>query len=118
MGTNTPTQSVRKAKRKDIDTIHYILDMEPFKYNDDIPYNRSWIEQLVANKRCLTLVYETGGEIKGFISGEKMISGAIMLWFCAVKEKYQNNVIGIKLYFEFEKVCRKTGVTCKAFERP
>jgi ribosomal protein S18 acetylase RimI-like enzyme len=105
------TNSVRKAKVEDIDLIHHILDMEPFKYNDEVPYERSWIEQLVTNERCLTLVYENEGEIKGFISGEKMVSGAIMIWFCAVKPEYQNRVIGIKLYNEFENVCRETGVT-------
>jgi ribosomal protein S18 acetylase RimI-like enzyme len=103
--------SVRLAREKDIDVIHYILDMEPFKYNDEVPYDRSWIEQLVLNERCLTLVYENEGEIKGFISGEKMVSGAIMIWFCAVKTEYQNSIIGIKLYYEFEKVCKETGVT-------
>jgi len=72
-------QSVRHAHEEDIDLIHNILDMEPFKYNEDIPYDRSWIEQLVTNERCLTLVYETDGVIKGFISGEKMVSGAIMI---------------------------------------
>ena len=104
------TQSIRKAEEKDIDVIHKILDMEPFKYNEELPYDRSWIEQLVLNDRCLTLVYETGGEIKGFISGEKMVSGAIMIWFCAVKTECQHSIIGIKLYQEFEKVCRETGV--------
>jgi ribosomal protein S18 acetylase RimI-like enzyme len=103
-------QSVRKAKSEDIDAIHNILDMEPFKYNEEVPYERSWIEQLVLNDRCLTLVYENEGEIKGFISGEKMVSGAIMIWFCAVKKEYQHKIIGIKLYYEFEKVCRETGV--------
>jgi len=105
------SSSVRKANNGDVDVIHHILDMEPFKYNDDLPYNREWIEQLVINEHCLTLVYENEGEIKGFISGEKMISGAIMLWFCAVKQEYQNKGVGIKLYFEFEKRCRDTGVT-------
>ena len=66
------TQSIRKAEEKDIDLIHNILDMEPFKYDENVPYDRSWIEQLVLNDRCLTLLYETEGEIKGFISGEKM----------------------------------------------
>jgi len=103
-------QSIRKAEEKDIDTIHNILDMESFKYNEEVPYDRSWIEQLVLNDRCLTLIYETEGEIKGFISGEKMVSGAIMIWFCAVKPEFQNSIIGIKLYHEFEKVCRETGV--------
>jgi ribosomal protein S18 acetylase RimI-like enzyme len=104
-------QSVRKAKEVDIDLIHNILDMEPFKYNDEVPYEKSWIEQLVLNDRCLTLVYETEGQIKGFISGEKMVSGGIMLWFCAVKPEFQNSIVGIKLYQEFEKVCREAGVT-------
>jgi len=105
------TQSIRIAEETDIDLIHNILDMEPFKYNDEVPYDRSWIQELVMNERCLTLVYETEGEIKGFISGEKMVSGAIMIWFCAVKPEFQNSIIGIKLYHEFEKVCRETGVT-------
>ena len=105
------TQSIRKAEEKDIDLIHNILDMVPFKYNEEVPYDRSWIEQLVMSDRCLTLVYETEGEIKGFISGEKMVSGAIMIWFCAVKTEYQHSIIGIKLYNEFEKVCRETGLT-------
>ena len=105
------TNSIRKATEKDIDRIHNILDMEPFKYDENVPYDRSWIEQLVTNDRCLTLVYETEGEIKGFISGEKMVSGAIMIWFCAVKKEFQHSIIGIKLYNEFEKVCRETGVT-------
>jgi len=105
------TNSIRKATEKDIDRIHNILDMEPFKYDENVPYDRSWIEQLVLNDRCLTLVYETEGEIKGFISGEKMVSGAIMIWFCAVKKEFQHSIIGIKLYNEFEKVCRETGVT-------
>ena len=104
-------QSIRKAAAEDIDTIHKMLDMEPFKYDENIPYERSWIEQLVINERCLTLVYESEGEIKGFISGEKMVSGTIMIWFCAVKQEYQNKTIGIKLYYEFENFCRKTGVT-------
>ena len=104
-------KSVRYAREEDIDLIHNILDMEPFKYNEDVPYDRSWIEQLVLNERCLTLVYETNGEIKGFISGEKMVSGAIMIWFCAVKAEYQNSIIGIKLYYEFEKACKESGVT-------
>ncbi len=104
------TNSVRKARIEDIDIIHKLLDMEPFKYNDEIPYDRSWIEQLVMNDRCLTLVYETGGQLKGFISGEKMVSGAVMIWFCAVKKEFQHKTIGIKLYYEFEKVCRETGV--------
>lgn len=111
MNDNKPLQSVRKALAEDIDAIHNILDMEPFKYNDEVPYDRSWIEQLVLNKRCLTLVYETEGQIKGFISGEKMVSGAIMIWFCAVKKEFQNKTIGVKLYYEFEKICRETGVT-------
>ena len=105
------SHSIRKAEEKDIDLIHNILDMEPFKYNEEVPYDRSWIQELVLNERCLTLVYETEGEIKGFISGEKMVSGAIMIWFCAVKPVFQNSIIGIKLYHEFEKVCRETGVT-------
>jgi len=111
MNDNKPLQSVRKALAEDIDAIHNILDIEPFKYNDEVPYDRSWIEQLVLNKRCLTLVYETEGQIKGFISGEKMVSGAIMIWFCAVKKEFQNKTIGVKLYYEFEKICRETGVT-------
>ncbi|MEI6900408.1 MAG: GNAT family N-acetyltransferase [Bacteroidota bacterium] len=105
------SQSVRIAKEQDVELIHNILDMEPFKYNDEVPYERLWIEQLVMNDRCLTLVYESEGQIKGFISGEKMVSGGIMLWFCAVKPEFQNSIVGIKLYQEFEKVCRETGVT-------
>lgn len=108
---NSTTHSIRKAHAEDIDPIHKILDMEPFKYDENVPYERSWIEQLVLNERCLTLVYENEGEIKGFISGEKMVSGAVMIWFCAVKPEFQNKIIGIKLYYEFEKVCRETGVT-------
>jgi N-acetylglutamate synthase-like GNAT family acetyltransferase len=111
MQNNDKSQSVRKAREGDIDIIHNILDMEPFKYSDEVPYERSWIEQLVLNDRCLTLVYENEGEIKGFISGEKMVSGAIMIWFCAVKTEYQHSIIGIKLYYEFEKVCKETGIT-------
>ncbi len=111
MSDNKSLQPVRKALAEDIDAIHNILDMEPFKYNDEVPYDRSWIEQLVLNKRCLTLVYETEGQIKGFISGEKMVSGAIMIWFCAVKKEFQNKTIGVKLYYEFERICRETGVT-------
>jgi ribosomal protein S18 acetylase RimI-like enzyme len=105
------SESVRKAKPEDIDVIHKILDMEPFKYDENVPYDRSWIEQLVLNERCLTLVYENEKEIKGFISREKLVSGAIMIWFCAVKTNYQNKIIGIKLYQEFERVCKETGVT-------
>ena len=60
--------------------------------------------------KCLTLVYETEGQIKGFISGEILISNAILLWFCAVKKEYQNKIIGIKLYLEFEKECKKAGI--------
>ena len=110
MEPNTTFNTVRKAQAGDIDVIHNILDMEPFKYNEESPYDREWIEQLVQNDRCVTLVYETEGQIKGFISGEKMVSGAIMLWFCAVKKEFQHKTIGIKLYFEFEKVCKETGV--------
>lgn len=110
MESNDFVNSVRKARCEDIDLIHHILDMEPFKYNDEVPYDRSWIEQLVVNERCLTLVYETEGQIKGFISGEKMVSGAIMIWFCAVKKEFQHSIIGIRLYVEFEKVCKETGV--------
>jgi ribosomal protein S18 acetylase RimI-like enzyme len=111
MKTKPATPSVRRACGEDIDRIHRILDMEPFKYDDDLPYERSWIEQLVMNERCLTLVYETEGEIKGFISGEIMVSGAVMIWFCAVKKEYQNSIIGIKLYYGFENACREKGVT-------
>ncbi|MDD4968068.1 MAG: GNAT family N-acetyltransferase [Paludibacter sp.] len=110
METGKSKNSVRKAQAGDIDVIHNILDMEPFKYNDEVPYDREWIEQLVLNERCLTLVYETEGQIKGFISGEKMVSGAIMIWFCAVKREFQHRTIGIKLYYEFEKACKETGV--------
>jgi N-acetylglutamate synthase-like GNAT family acetyltransferase len=105
------TQTIRKAEPADIDTIHHLLDMDPFKYSDELPYDRSWIEKLVIDERCLTLVYETEGMIKGFISGEKMVSGAILLWFCAIKKEYQHGIIGPKLYFEFEKQCKKVGVT-------
>ncbi len=104
-------KSIRKAIPDDIDSIHQILDMEPFKYDDGLPYERLWIEQLVVNERCITLVYETDNQIKGFISGEKMVSGAVMIWFCAVRKELQNRIIGIKLYFEFEKLCRQTGIT-------
>ncbi|MFA6923999.1 MAG: GNAT family N-acetyltransferase [Bacteroidales bacterium] len=103
-------KSIRKAQKKDVDIIHKLLDMEPFKYNDDVPYDREWIEVLVTNKKCLTLVYETEGQIKGFISGEKLISNVILLWFCAVKKEYQNKTIGIKLYLEFEKKCKERGI--------
>jgi len=110
MESGSSLNSVRKAQADDIDVIHNILNMEPFKYNDEVPYDREWIEQLVQNERCLTLVYETEGQLKGFISGEKMVSGAIMIWFCAVKREFQHKTIGIKLYYEFEKVCKETGV--------
>lgn len=110
MENNRTKNSVRKAYPEDIDTIHNILDMEPFKYNEEVPYDRTWIEQLVVNDRCLTLVYENEEQIKGFISGEKMVSGAIMIWFCAVKKGFQHRIIGTRLYFEFEKVCKETGV--------
>ena len=110
MNTGNNMNSVRRAECSDIDAIHNILDMEPFKYNDEIPYDRIWIEQLVVNERCLTLVYENEGLLKGFISGEKMVSGAIMIWFCAVKKEFQHKTIGIKLYYEFERICRETGV--------
>lgn len=111
MNTKITTQSfIRKAEISDIESIHKILDMEPFKYDDEIPYERSWIEQLVSNERCLTLVYENDGLIKGFISGEKMVSGAIMIWFCAVRKEFKNNIVGIKLYYEFERICKETGV--------
>ncbi len=110
MSSENPSKPIRKADVKDIDIIHNILDMEPFKYDENVPYERSWIEQLVVNERCVTLVYETEGQIKGFISGEKMVSGAVMIWFCAVKPEFQNKIIGIRLYQEFEEVCRKTGV--------
>jgi ribosomal protein S18 acetylase RimI-like enzyme len=104
------SNAIRKAEDKDIDLIHKILDMEPFKYDENVPYDRFWIEQLVLNERCITLLYETEGEIKGFISGEKMVSGTVMIWFCAVKQTYQHRNIGIRLYQEFEEVCRETGV--------
>ena len=68
---NSNQPIIRKAETTDIDTIHKILDMKPFKYDDEIPYERSWIEQLVTNERCLTLVYENDGLIKGFISRER-----------------------------------------------
>ena len=110
MELNSPLQSIRKALPEDINTIHHILDMEPFKYNEEVPYDRSWMEQFVINDRCLTLVYENEGQIKGFISGEKMVSGAIMIWFCAVKKEFQHKIIGIRLYHAFEKVCMETGV--------
>lgn len=102
--------SIRKAGASDIDVIHNILDMEPFKYDENVPYDRTWIEQLIVNERCITLVYETEGQIKGFISGEKMVSGAIMIWFCAVKTQFQNSIIGIRLYQEFELVCKAKDV--------
>ena len=110
MESNTTFSAVRKAQAGDIDVIHNILDMEPFKYTEEVRYDRQWIEQLVLNDRCVTLIYETEGQIKGFISGKKMVSGAIMLWFCAVKKEFKHKTIGIKLYFEFEKVCKETGV--------
>jgi ribosomal protein S18 acetylase RimI-like enzyme len=110
MELSNSLNSVRKAQVNDIDAIHNILDMEPFKYNEEVPYERSWIEQLVINERCLTLVYENEGQIKGFISGEKMVSGAILIWFCAVKKEFQHKIIGTKLYYEFEKVCRESGI--------
>lgn len=106
----TVTSLVRKATPDDIDIIHRILDMEPFKYDDDLPYERAWIEQLVVNDRCLTLVYESAHEIKGFISAEIMVSGAAMIWFCAVKPEYQQAGIGIRLYATLEKACREAGV--------
>jgi ribosomal protein S18 acetylase RimI-like enzyme len=102
---------VRRARIEDVDAIHHILDVEPFKYDENLPYDRSWLVQLVENERCITLVYESDGMIKGFISGEKMVSGAVMIWFCAVKKEFQNSIIGIKLYLEFEKICRVEGVT-------
>lgn len=103
------SNAIRPATEADIDTIHQLLDMEPFKYDDSLPYDRSWIEQLVTNERCLTLLYETDGQIKGFISGEVMVSGAVMLWFCAVLPQYQQKNIGIRLYQEFEKACKVRG---------
>jgi predicted N-acetyltransferase YhbS len=102
-------KTIRLAEPRDIDIIHHLLDMDPFKYSDELPYDRSWIEKLVVNERCLTLVYESEGIIKGFISGEIMVSGAILLWFCAVKPEYQNGIIGPRLYFEFESYCKKKG---------
>jgi ribosomal protein S18 acetylase RimI-like enzyme len=66
---------VRRARIEDVDAIHHILDMEPFKYDENLPYDRSWLVQLVENERCITLIYESEGMIKGFISGEKMVSG-------------------------------------------
>ena len=107
----TNQKAIRKARKADIDLIHKLLDMEPFKYNDELPYEREWIEKLALSKKCLTLVYVTEGEIKGFISGEKLISNAVLLWFCVVKKEYQNKTIGIKLYLEFERKCKEMGIS-------
>jgi hypothetical protein len=39
----------------------------PFRYNDELPYDREWIEKLVVDEKYLTLVYESDEMIKGFI---------------------------------------------------
>ncbi len=102
MIVNKNNKSIRKAVPADIDIIHNLLDMDTFKYNDDVPFDREWIEQLVIHKKCLTLVYETEGMIKGFISGERLISGSILLWFCVVKKNtriilsVQNFIMNLK----------------------
>jgi hypothetical protein len=44
MKTKQTKPSVRVAGGEDIDSIHRILDMEPFKYDDNLHYERSWIE--------------------------------------------------------------------------
>ena len=91
---NSNQPIIRKAETTDIDIIHKILDMEPFKYDDEIPYERSWIEQLVTNERCLTLVYENDGLIKGFISrenGEWRYNDLVLRRKKRISEQYSGN---------------------------
>lgn len=102
--------AIRTAIPTDIDTIHQILDMEPFKYDENLPYEREWIELLVSHERCITLVYETDQEVKGFICGEIMVSNSVMLWFCAVKPTWQHKHIGIRLYKAFEELCKSRNI--------
>jgi len=91
--THQPT--IRKAETIDIDIIHKILDMEPFKYNNEIPYERAWIEQLVTNERCLTLVYENDGEIKRFYqwreNGEWSYNDLVLCCKKRISEQYSGN---------------------------
>jgi len=106
---NSNQPIIRKAETTDIDIIDKILDMEPFKYDDEIPYERSWIEQLVTNERCLTLVYENDGLIKGFISrenGEWRYNDLVLRRKKRISEQYSRN----KAIYEFERICKETGV--------
>lgn len=99
---------IRIANINEVDIIHKLLDTEPFKYDDSIPYDRTWIEDLV--KHCIVLVYESDDVIKGFICGERLIGNFAMLWFCAVGKDYQNGIIGPKLYLEFENHIKNLGM--------
>ena len=103
-------RKIRLANFEDIETVHNLLDCKPFKYNDtEVPYDRSWIELLIQNERCLTLVYEINNKIVGFISGEQLVGNFMMLWFCSVQKEYQNGFVGYRLYEEFEKRSKDRG---------
>ena len=45
------------------------------------------------------------------ICGEKLLLNGMMLWFLTVKKEFQNNIIGPKLYLQFEQECKNIGIT-------
>ena len=104
---------IRPAELQDLDDLYLLCQVEPFIYDINNPqyYDINWLEELIKNYRCITLVYESNNIVKGFIAGERLVYNGAILWMLSVKKEYRNNIIGVRLYQEFEKYCKKAGIT-------
>lgn len=102
---------IRKATINDLDDIYLLCDSEPFKWSDnEPPYDKEWLSGFIINDSALCLVYESDNILKAVMFGEKLITNGMLLWVLAVKKEFRNNIIGPKLYIEFEQQCKNNNI--------
>ena len=103
-------RKIRKAKVKDVTAIYLLCDTEPFKHDDNPPYDREWIAAMVTKRNFITLVYEQNNIIPGVITGEILACDGMMLWFCSIRKESRGGFVGYQLYKEFEAKCKLRGI--------
>ncbi|MCL2748827.1 MAG: GNAT family N-acetyltransferase [Alphaproteobacteria bacterium] len=102
---------IRKAELQDLETVQRLQANAGLFLTADGKSVFSLQELQVYSEQGYLLVAELNGIVVGYNLGERLLDGGVMLWQCAVEDKYRGQGIGKKLLEEFEIFVKKNGAS-------
>jgi N-acetylglutamate synthase-like GNAT family acetyltransferase len=103
---------IRKTIKSDIDAICEMSNQKGLSnsLHDGFAY-KEWYEELLLEPTVLFFSYIRNDKCMGFILGEPLLTGGVMLWSLGVDPQIIGSGAGIRLLKYFENECKQRGHT-------